>query len=142
MRGKRHDYLGMWIYYLIPREVHISMEEYMRVVLDGFLEDITETPEIPAASNLFNVRNDNKRELFDKTRDQAFHNAVAQLLFTGIRCRKYTQTAIVFLTTIVRKPDEDKWKKLRRLLRYLKLTIKLPLILQADGVNLLKWWFK
>ena len=40
----------------------------------------------------------------------------------------------------VRNPDEDDWKKLRRLLGYLKRTIKLPLILRADGVNVLKWW--
>ena len=42
--------------------------------------------------------------------------------------------------TRVRNPDEDNWKKLRRLLGYLKRTIKLPLILRADGVNVLKWW--
>ena len=48
--------------------------------------------------------------------------------------------AIAFLTTRVRKPDDYDWKKLRRLLGYLKRTIKLPLILQADGLNVLKWW--
>ena len=47
---------------------------------------------------------------------------------------------IAFLKTKVRKPDEDNWKKLRRLLGYLKRTIKLPLILRANGVNVLKWW--
>ena len=40
----------------------------------------------------------------------------------------------------MRKPDEDDWKKLRRFIGYLKRTIKLPLILRADGVNALKWW--
>ena len=40
----------------------------------------------------------------------------------------------------VRKPDEDEWNKLRRLIGYLKKRIKLPLILSADGVNVLKWW--
>ena len=65
---------------------------------------------------------------------------MAQLIFTGIRYRKDTQTAIAFLTTRVRKQDEDDWKKLRRFLGYLKRTIEFPLILQADGVNVLKWW--
>ena len=65
---------------------------------------------------------------------------MAQLIFTGIRCRKDAQTAIAFLTKRVRNPDEDDWKKLRRLLSYLKRTINLPLILRADGVNVLKWW--
>ena len=39
----------------------------------------------------------------------------------------------------MRNPDEDNWKKLRRLLGFLKLTIKLPPILRANGVNALKW---
>ena len=60
-------------------------------VLDDFPEEITETPETPAASNLFNLREDSEREPLDDTRAQAFHHAVAQLLFTGIRCRKDAQ---------------------------------------------------
>ena len=91
----------------------------MRGVLDDFLEEIIETPETSTASNLFNVRDDNEQELLGETQAQAFHHAVAQLLFTGIRCRKDAQTAIAFLTTRVRKPDKDDWKKLRRLLGYL-----------------------
>ena len=55
-RGKRHNYLGMWLGYSIPGEVHISMKEYLRRVLNNFSDEITKTPEIPAASNLFNVR--------------------------------------------------------------------------------------
>ena len=83
-RGKRHNYLGMWLGYSIPGEVCISMEENLRGILNDFPEEITETPETPAASNLFNIRNDKERELLDEARSQAFHHAVAQLLFTGI----------------------------------------------------------
>ena len=90
------------------------MGEYIRGVLDNFPEEITETPETPVASNLFNVRDKNERELLDERRAQAFHHAVAQLLFTGIRCRKDTQKAISFLMTRVRKPDKDDWNNLRR----------------------------
>ena len=50
--GKSHGYLGMWIDYSILGEVRISMDVYLRGVLDDFPEEITETPEIPAASNL------------------------------------------------------------------------------------------
>ena len=47
---------------------------------------------------------------------------------------------ISLLNTRVQNPDNEDWKKLRRLLRYLKQTIKLLLILQDDGVNVLKLW--
>ena len=139
-RGKRHEYLGMWLDYSVPGEVRILMEDYLSGVLDDFPEEITESPETPEATNLFNVREENEREPLNETRAQAFHRTVAQLLFNGIRCRKDAQTAIAFLTTRVRNLDEDDWKKLWRLLGYLKRKINLPLILQADGVNVLKWW--
>ena len=37
-RGKRHEYLGMWMDYSKIVEVQISMEGYLREVLDGFKE--------------------------------------------------------------------------------------------------------
>ena len=40
----------------------------------------------------------------------------------------------------MRNPGKYNRKKLRRLLGYSKRTIKLPLILQANSVNVLKWW--
>ena len=82
LRGKRHDYLGMWLDYSIPGEVRISMEEYLRGVIDDFPEEITDTPETSAVANLFNVRDE--QELLEETRAQALHHVVAQLLFTGI----------------------------------------------------------
>ena len=59
-RGKIHHYLRMWLDYSIPGEVRISMEEYMRIVINNFPEEIPETPETPAVANLFNVRDNNK----------------------------------------------------------------------------------
>ena len=72
------------------------MEEYPRGVIADFPEEITETAETPAASNLFDVRDNNKLEILNKTRAQAFHPVVAQLLFTRIQCRKDAQTAYRF----------------------------------------------
>ena len=132
-RRKRLNYLTMWLDYAIPGEVRISMKKYLRGVLEDFPEEIIEAPETKDASNLFNVRDENKQEIIDKTQAQAFHHALAQLLFTGIQCRKDAHTEIAFLTTRVRNPNEDDWDKLRRLLWYLKRKIKLPLILRADG---------
>ena len=57
--------------------MRISTEEYLRGVLDKFPEEIKGTPETPAAAKRFNVREDNKRELLDKTRAQEFHHAAA-----------------------------------------------------------------
>ena len=38
-----------------------------------------------------------------------FHHSVAQLLFLACRARRDIQVAVAFLTTRVKKPDEDDW---------------------------------
>ena len=42
--------------------------------------------------------------------------------------------------TRVRGPDTDDWKKLVHLMKYLRGTRRLALILSADGSGILKWW--
>jgi hypothetical protein len=46
----------------------------------------------------------------------------------------------LFLTTRVKEPDEDDWSKLKRLLKYIRGTIYMPLILRVDNLNVIKWW--
>jgi hypothetical protein len=65
---------------------------------------------------------------------------VAQLLFASARSRKDIQTAVSFLTTRVKQPDEDDWGKLKRLLSYIRGTVYMPLILKADSLSIIKWW--
>ena len=96
------------------------MEEYLRGVLDDFPEEITETPETPAASNLFNVREYSERELLDETQAQAFHHAVAQLLFTRMRCRKDAQMVIAFLATRVSKAGRGRLEETEEIARLSK----------------------
>ena len=56
------------------------------------------------------------------------------------RARPDTCTAIAFLTTRVRAPDKDDWAKLVHLMKYLRGTRQMPLVLTADGSGILKWW--
>jgi hypothetical protein len=86
------------------------------------------------------IREDTERVLLEEVRAIAFDHTVAQLLFACHRARKDIHTAVAFLTTRVRTPDEDDWLKLKRVLRYIRSTIYLPLILRADNLNVIKWW--
>jgi hypothetical protein len=47
---------------------------------------------------------------------------------------------VAFLTTRVKKPDEDDWGKLKRLLKYLKGTKHLKLTLSVDSLSKVLWW--
>ena len=81
-----------------------------------------------------------EQKLLDEERAEAFHHGVAQLLFAMPWARNNIQTAVAFLTTRVQAPDQDDWRKLRRLLQYLRGVIQMPLILRADSLNVIKWW--
>jgi hypothetical protein len=68
------------------------------------------------------------------------HNFVAKCLYLAKRARPNIHTAVAFLTTWVRKPDKDDWKKLQRIIRYLRGTLALPLKLTANGTSIIRWW--
>ena len=69
-----------------------------------------------------------------------FHHNTAKLLFLSKRARPDIQTAVAFLTTRVKLPDRDDYKKLARVMKYLRATVDLSLILEADDLNVVKWW--
>jgi hypothetical protein len=50
------------------------------------------------------------------------------------------QTAVAFLCTRVKGPDEDNYKKLARVMKYLRGTINMSLTLEASNMNVVKWW--
>jgi hypothetical protein len=139
-RGKVHDYLGMTLDYSKKGEVKVTMIDYMKVVIEDFPKVIYRVAATPTTENLFKVRPDESRILLDEKRGRAFHHAMAQLLFASSRARKDIQCAVAFLTARVKTPDEDDWGNLKRLLRYIIGTIYMPLILKADGLNIVKWW--
>ena len=70
----------------------------------------------------------------------AFHRTMAQRLFLSAMVLRDIQPATAFLTTRVRSPDEDDWGKVKWVLRYLKGTLHMPLILSADSLTLSRWW--
>ena len=47
---------------------------------------------------------------------------------------------VSFITTRVRDPSKQDWKKLVHLFKYLRGTQDIPLILRADGSGILKWY--
>jgi hypothetical protein len=138
-RGKKHDYLGMDLDYSVQGEVKVTIVDYLKRVITEFPEEITGTASSPAAERLFTVRPNDESVPLGEERAIAFHHCVAQLIFASARARKDIQPAVAFLTTRVRDPDEDDWLKLKRLLRYIRGTIHMPLILRAESLNVIKW---
>jgi hypothetical protein len=140
-RGKIHIYLGMTLDYSVRGQVSISMFEYIDEILNAFgkadpTAKGTKTSAVP--EDLFKTDEGCERLQPDKTIE--FHNLVAKTLYATKRARPDICTAIAFLTTRVRAPDKNDWKKMVHLMKYIRGTRTLPLILSANGSGILKWW--
>ena len=125
----------------IKGEVKITMIPYIKEMIQDFREhDLSpdKKANTPAAEFLFKV--DDESRLFDDSRAKLFHNFVAKALFAAKRSRPDIHTAVAFLTTHVRGPNKDDWKKLLRLMQYLRNATNMPLTLRADGTSIFKWW--
>jgi hypothetical protein len=91
-----------------------------------------------APVSLFNVDEICKKLKQDKAVE--FHNLVAKTLYATKRARTDTCTAITFLTTRVRVPGKDNLTKSVHLMRYIRGTHTMLLILSANGSGILEWW--
>jgi hypothetical protein len=136
-RGKVHESLGMKLDYTKTGKVKIMMTEYVKNMLTELPEDMEGTAPTPAGNHLFTVN----KEATKLSEDDSimFHHNTAKLLFLCKRVRPDIQTAVAFLITRVKGPDEDDYKKLLRVMKYLCGTMHMPLSLEADDNQLIKW---
>jgi hypothetical protein len=140
-RGNIHKYLGMTLDYSVLGQVKITMIEYVNEIIAAFDKAAPKgggTKTSAAPDSLFKV--DEDCEKLAQIKAVEFHNLVAKTLYTTKRARPDTCTAIAFLTTRVREPDKDDWTKLVCLMRYIRDTRTMPLILSAKGSGILKRW--
>ena len=63
-----------------------------------------------------------------------------QLLYLSQRCQPDIRTAVSFLCGRLHHADGDDYKKVARVVKYLRATIDLPLILRRDETGVVKWW--
>jgi hypothetical protein len=138
--GKKHNYLGVDMEFNEDGTLDVSMINYLKNVINEFPETITGRAATPAHDKLFVIRDKEEARPLEEDQALAFHHTVAQLLFMATRARQDIQTAVAFLTTRVKSPDEDEWGKLKRVLKYLNGTKYLKLKLSVDNLGMLKWY--
>ena len=130
-RGKIHVYLGFTIDYSVPKEVSLTMYDFLQKMLNEFPDsDSSFEYATPAAASLFTV-NPNAEPL-DEAKAKLFYTLTAKALFASKRCRPDIQVPVAFLTTRVRNPTVQDWGKLKRLIGHIRATIGVPFILKMD----------
>ena len=146
-RGRVHKYVGMRLDFTTDGVVTVTMIEYIDDVikeweeatskLDDGCEHVISRQRIATAApdDLFKVDDDQVK--LGTVKAKYFHRIVAMMLYVTKRARPDTALSIAFLTTRVRGPDEDDWRKLEHLIHYLQRTRELPLILGAMKTGVL-----
>ena len=137
-RGKRHDYLGMYLDFSEPEKLIVDMRSSIHGMIEEMPREFKGRAQTPAASHLFHVNEDSPK--LDKERADYFHSLTMQLMYVAQRGRPDIRVAIAFLSTRVQSPSKDDWRKLSRVMKYLQCTTDLLLRLRCDGSGIIRWW--
>ena len=140
--GQVHDYIGIDLDYSTKGDVNNGIIKYLQNVADKFPEPILGTEKLPAGEHMLQVRKDTDhlKRYLEETRAVQFHRVVSQLLFVSSHECRDIQTTISFLTSCVKKTDEDDWGNLVQCMKYLKGTKYMQLTLMVDTMYIIKWW--
>ena len=137
-RGKEHNFLGIDFKLIGNGKLEIGMVDYINEAIEAFGEEITGKVSSPAAKSLFNV--DEFAKELSKEKGETFHSVVSKLLWVAKRGRPDTDPAITFLCSRVSKSTSEDWRKLKRVLKFLKQTLHEKRVVGADNLLELFTW--
>jgi hypothetical protein len=130
-RGKVLNYIGMTFNYEKLGKVKITMEGFIRDLLDT-CKDIIGVSSFPGDHKLYQTTDEVKNPLLPDNLREFFHSVVAKLLYLSKRTRPDILTEVAFLTKRVLAPQSDDLYKLERTIKYIRGTLNLPLILEMN----------
>ena len=141
-RGNGHEFLGMKIK-VNPndRTFEIDMRRQINEAItyfESFGEIVDGNATTPATYYLFKV-DEGVKEL-DQKKSEIFHSVTAKLLYIMKRARPDIETSVSFLMKRVSKSDEEDWKKLKRVLGFLKGTIDDVRVIGASSLTEIMTW--
>ena len=117
------------------------MKDYVKSMLAEFeeVQKIGSAAAVPWTEKLFDV--DDKSPKLKEERADTFHTFVAKALFLAFRGRPDIKPAVAFMCTRVQEPTEQDWRKLHRMMKFLKGTKDDVLTLCAENLNVIHWFW-
>jgi hypothetical protein len=137
VRGKKHDYLAMTLDYSIPGVLRVDMTAYVKSMIKDFPENLDGSGKFPWTEKLFKVDEESKKLKPDQAK--IFHTFVMKGMFLCKRGRQDIQPGIAYLSTRTLSPTESDWKKLIKLMTFLKTTQDEVPSMSADDTQTIKW---
>ena len=137
-RGKKHVFLGIEIVFKKDGTVQTKIKEHIKDAVSGFKNDITTSVVTPATRDLFEINEDSPKLSVEDSEN--YHSTTGKLLYISKRARLDIQLAVAFLCKRVSCCDKDDWRKLKRVLQYLRGTIDDTLIMGADSMHKMCTW--
>jgi hypothetical protein len=116
--GKEFEYLGMEINCGVRGQVNITMNKYIKSVIESWDNNNIKVYQSPATEAIFDVDEDSL--MLSRTGQGKFHAMVAKLLYLAKHARPEILTAVSMLTTRVERATENNYLKLSRVIGYLK----------------------
>ena len=130
-RGRNLNYLGMNFDFNIKGKVKITQEGFINDFIQDMEGVIDGVKAYPALKDLFHIGDS---ESLLQEQKEFFHSTTARLLYLAKRSRPDLLLAISYLTKRVQQPNIDDLHKLERVVKYLRGTMNLGIILEADKI--------
>ena len=136
--GDRHPYVGFTLDYSVKGEVKVDMVDYVEDMIKTYPKPLKGTSVNLSSEKLFQV--DKQSPKLSQEEKEQFHTIVAKALFLSKRARPDIQPAVAFLCTRVQEPTVQDWKKLHRMMSFLKKTKEDCLTLAINPEQKIEWY--
>ena len=133
------NYLGMTLDFTKPGKVAITMIDYIKSMLHNEPKEMHGRTVTLTTNHLFEANNTNPMYL-NADKAEMYVRLIMQLLFLSQHAHLDIHTAVSFLNSPLLQPNEDDYKKLIKVMKYVDSSVDMPLMLSVDDSGQIWWW--
>jgi len=137
-RGRRHEYLGMTLVFTNEGNLKIEMINYIDKMCKEFPEKLDGDTKYPWTEKLFSV--DKNSDVLDTQSKNSFHTHTMKMMYLAKRARPDVLPAVIFLSTRVKAPTVQDWRKLKKLMSFIWRTKEEVMTLNCMNSDIITWY--
>ena len=120
----------------IQVKVRLTIPKHIQSIIETTHMDMDSLIDTSAANHLFQVRDDGG-DLSLQQKD-LYRTLAENILFVSCCLQPDLKTSISLLTTRVKQPNIENYKKLARCIRYIRVTENMYLTLEANNASIMR----